>query len=82
MTTANNNQALNSVLAALTAIDEINNQDPNYIDVDGTPQPKELVYGHQMTACLEKYWPEANELLQIAVRAQHIKRWHLKKNRI
>lgn len=32
-----------------------------------------------MTACLTQYWPQANELLQIAVRAQHIKRWHLKR---
>lgn len=76
MTTANNNQALNSVLAA---IDEINSQDPNHIEFDGKTQPKELAYGQQMTACLQKYWPQANELLQIAVRAQHIKRWHLKR---
>ena len=43
-------------------------------------QAKELIYGHQMSACLTQYWPEAHELLQIAVRAQHIKRWHLKRD--
>ncbi len=32
-----------------------------------------------MTACLMQHWPQASELLQIAVRAQHIKRWHLKR---
>ncbi len=42
-------------------------------------QPKELVYGRHMTACLEKYWPQADEHLQIAVRAQHVKRWQLKR---
>ena len=63
----------------LSAIDEINRQDPNTILANGSSQAKELVYGQQMTACLKQYWPEANELLQIAVRAQHIKRWQLKR---
>jgi hypothetical protein len=63
----------------LSAIDEINRQDPNTILANGNSQAKELVYGQQMTACLTQYWPEANELLQIAVRAQHIKRWQLKR---
>ncbi|GLX79659.1 hypothetical protein tinsulaeT_29990 [Thalassotalea insulae] len=61
----------------LDAIDHINQQDPNTTLVNNIEQPKELVYGHYMSACLEKYWPDANELLQIAVRAQHIKRWHI-----
>jgi hypothetical protein len=63
----------------LTAIDDINRQDPNTIIFNNTSYAKELVYGQQMTDCLTKYWPEANELLQIAVRAQHIKRWQLKR---
>jgi len=63
----------------LSAIDEINRQDPNSIISNGTKQAKELVYGQQMTDCLMQYWPQANELLQIAVRAQHIKRWQLKR---
>lgn len=63
----------------LSAIDDINRQDPNLLKVNNSQQPKELIYGQQMTACLNQYWPEANELLQIAVRAQHIKRWQLKR---
>ncbi|MEI6893155.1 MAG: DUF4202 domain-containing protein [Colwellia sp.] len=63
----------------LSAIDDINRQDPNTIKVNGNNQAKELVYGQQMTDCLKQYWPQANELLQIAVRAQHIKRWQLKR---
>ncbi|MBU2869601.1 DUF4202 domain-containing protein [Colwellia sp. E2M01] len=70
-------EKLNNTLAA---IDNINNQDPNTINVNGENQPKELVYGQQMTDCLTQYWPDANELLQIAVRAQHIKRWQLKRS--
>jgi hypothetical protein len=63
----------------LNAIDTINEADTNVTVVDGISQPKELVYGRYMTACLEKYWPEADENLQIAVRAQHVKRWQLKR---
>lgn len=63
----------------LSAIDDVNRQDPNIIKINDISQPKELVYGQQMTACLNQYWPEANEVLQIAVRAQHIKRWQLKR---
>lgn len=65
--------------AVLSAIDLINHDDPNKINLDGLLQAKEYVYGHQMSNCLEQYWPQSNELLQIAIRAQHIKRWHLKR---
>lgn len=70
----------NNLNKTLSAIDEINRQDPNTILSNGINQAKELVYGQQMTACLKQYWPEANELVQIAVRAQHIKRWQLKRS--
>lgn len=63
----------------LSAIDAINCQDPNTVMLNNSNQPKELVYGQQMTNCLQQYWPAANELLQVAVRAQHIKRWQLKR---
>jgi len=63
----------------LSAIDDINNQDPNTVEIEGQKHVKELIYGQQMSACLSQYWPQANELLQIAVRAQHIKRWQLKR---
>lgn len=58
-------------------IDEINRQDQNQEIVDGIAQPKELLYGQRMSECLLTYWPNASELLQIAVRAQHVKRWHI-----
>ena len=64
----------------LTTIDDINNEDPNTVKLsDGTEQAKEYIYGHHMSVCLAQYWPDASELLQIAVRAQHIKRWHLQR---
>ncbi len=75
-----NNSCLNPRLnPVLSAIDDINNEDPNQITFDDITQAKELVYGQQMTNTLDLHWPQANELLKIAVRAQHIKRWHLKR---
>jgi len=63
--------------AVLSAIDAINSEDPNSTLVNGEAQPNELLYGQYMTSCLDQYWPNSSEFLQIAVRAQHIKRWHL-----
>jgi len=71
----------NSQLQSLfTAIDDINKQDPNTTVMNNESHIKELLYGQLMTQCLAKYWPDANDFLQIAVRAQHIKRWHLKRD--
>jgi hypothetical protein len=63
----------------LQAIDLINSKDENTTILADKEYPKELLYGHLMTECLMKYWPQANPPLQIAVRAQHIKRWHFKR---
>lgn len=63
--------------SVLSAIDTINGEDINTTTIDGNEQPKELVYGHYMSQCLKQYWQNSSEQLQIAVRAQHIKRWHL-----
>ena len=63
--------------AVFDAIDEINQQDINHTNFEGKEYPKELLYGRLMSQCLDQYWPQANEYLQIAVRAQHIKRWHM-----
>ena len=64
----------------LSAIDDINNQDPNTISFDGKQYPKEFIYGQQMSQCLRQHWSQANEYLTIAVRAQHIKRWFLQRS--
>ena len=64
----------------LVAIDQINNQDPNQVSHQGKSLAKEWLYGQYMSECLSQNWPDANELLQIAVRAQHVKRWHLKRS--
>lgn len=58
----------------IQAVDRINATDPN-LEADGTP--KELAYSQRMTQMLADFEPEASELLQIAARAQHIKRWSI-----
>ncbi|OUR62509.1 hypothetical protein A9Q74_04420 [Colwellia sp. 39_35_sub15_T18] len=70
----------NQLKNVLSAIDDINSKDVNITLSDGEQHPKELIYGQRMTACLTQHWPQASELLQIAVRAQHVKRWHLKRS--
>jgi hypothetical protein len=70
----------NPLQNVLSAIDEINKQDSNITISNGEEFPKELIYGQRMTECLNLHWPKASEILQIAVRAQHIKRWHLKRS--
>jgi hypothetical protein len=71
---------MNRLESVFSAIDTINREDINVTIVDGSEQPKELVYGHYMSQCLNQYWQDSSEQLQIAVRAQHIKRWHLKRS--
>lgn len=71
---------INKLTSVLSAIDDINRQDINMTLSEGKEYPKELIYGQRMTACLTQHWPQASELLQIAVRAQHVKRWHLQRS--
>ena len=55
----------------LGAIDAANSGDPTLED----GQPAALLYGRRMSARLAVFAPQAGELLQIAVRGQHIERW-------
>jgi len=64
----------------LSAIDDVNSQDLFQTLVNGSPLAKELIYSQRMTDSLLKHWPNADDLLQIAVRGQHIKRWQLKRS--
>ncbi len=56
---------------ALGAIDDANARDPTR----EAGEPAELVYGRRMSEALAAFAPGASEILQIAVRAQHIERW-------
>ena len=63
--------------AVIDAIDAVNAEDPRRIDVGGKPQPFETVYADRMTETLARLYPDASELLRIAARAQHIRRWQI-----
>ncbi|WP_158859167.1 DUF4202 domain-containing protein [Lunatibacter salilacus] len=59
----------------LEDIDRINAEDPHLEKKGDTEVPKELLYGQRMSTMLLEFEPQASEVLRIAVRAQHIKRW-------
>jgi len=60
---------------ALDAMDALNANDPNPIQIDGHDQPAALYYARQMTKTLENLYPGASNALKLAARAQHIERW-------
>lgn len=59
----------------LALIDTANSDDPNKEIVDGKEWPKELLYSQRMSDMLARFAPAADEVAQIAMRAQHITRW-------
>lgn len=56
---------------ALALFDAANAADPNLDE----GQPKELLYATRMSEMLHRFAPAAGEVVQLAVRAQHIGRW-------
>jgi hypothetical protein len=69
-------------LAAVTkAIDAANADDPRKTVVDGAARPYEVVYSERMSARLAAMYPDASELLRIAARAQHVRRFDIPRNR-
>ena len=58
---------------ALAAIDAANAGDP--IIASGADLPRAVLYGRRMSARLALLAPDASEILQLAARAQHIRRW-------
>lgn len=59
----------------IAAFDAVNAQDPNKVTADGREYPKELLYAQRMSDMQRRFAPDASEAVQLAVRAQHIKRW-------
>jgi len=63
---------------AIRLFDAANAEDPNQEPgPDGQPVPKELLYAQRMSACLARVAPDAPEAVQLAARAQHIRRSHI-----
>lgn len=61
---------------AVALIDAANAEDPRMdADKTGRQVPRELLYGQRMAEMIGRYAPEADEVMRLAVRAQHIQRW-------
>lgn len=63
--------------AVILAIDAANADDPRKTEVNGQPRPYEIVYAERMTQRLGAMYPDASDVLKIAARAQHIRRWDI-----
>jgi len=62
-------------IRARELIDAANSADPNQVNADGRDWPKELLYSERMSDMLDRFQPEADEVMKLAIRAQHIERW-------
>jgi hypothetical protein len=67
--------------ATIAEIDKANADDPRTIAVGGVVRPYEVVYSERMTQRLAAMYPEASELLRIAARGQHIRRFDIARAR-
>ncbi|OGT88154.1 MAG: hypothetical protein A2286_09605 [Gammaproteobacteria bacterium RIFOXYA12_FULL_61_12] len=56
---------------AMALFDAANAEDPHQDE----GQPKELLYSRRMTEMLGRFAPDAPEAAQLAIHAQHIRRW-------
>ncbi len=65
---------------ALKKLDELHAEDPRSVEVDGEALPKELWHAQQMTRWLGQLDDAPSELLQLAVRAQHLQRWQVSRD--
>jgi hypothetical protein len=61
-------------------IEAENARDPNQIKVGGEQLPRELFYGRRLTEWVLALNPSASEALLLAARAQHIRRWEIKRD--
>ncbi|MCJ1236717.1 hypothetical protein MMC14_004699 [Varicellaria rhodocarpa] len=65
---------------ALKSINEAHAEDPKKITIDGVEIPYELHYAQKMSNYLLKRCPAAPDILQLAIRAQHFRRWEIPRN--
>jgi hypothetical protein len=60
---------------AIELIDAANSEDPNHESSEGNDLPKELLYSQRMSDMQQRFAPNADEAMKLALRAQHIQRW-------
>lgn len=57
-------------------IDQANSEDPNKVSDAGNKEwPKELLYSHHMSDMLQRFAPDTDNEMKLAIQAQHIERW-------
>jgi len=70
-------QPQHAFFKAVALIDAANCEDPN-LDADTRKiWPKELLYSNRMTDMLQRFASDADDAVNLAIRAHHIKRWKL-----
>jgi hypothetical protein len=60
---------------AIAAIDAVNACDPNHLTVQGVTRAKELVHAELVSEWVRRLRPDAGELLLLAARGHHLRRW-------
>src|SRR5581483_9532691 len=60
---------------AVAAIDAVNRDDPNVVEVRGRRGPKELLHAELVTEWVRRLAPDAGEPLLLAARGHHLRRW-------
>jgi hypothetical protein len=60
---------------AAALIDAAKPEDPNQEPHGEELHPKELLYSQRMSEMIERYAPDADDAMKLAVRAQHVQRW-------
>jgi hypothetical protein len=62
---------------AVEAIDKANGADPETIEFEGGPRPKEVAHALLMTRWVRRLDPGAGDLQLLAARAHHLRRWEV-----
>ena len=73
-------EQLSTFEKAVALIDAANSEDPNKVAADGKDWPKELLYSQRMSDMLQRFVPEADDAVKLAIRAQHVQRWKSPRN--
>jgi len=60
---------------AKALIDAANSEDPNKEISEAKTWPKERLYSHRMSNMLERFAPDVDDEMKLAISAQHIQRW-------
>lgn len=76
-------RSLGRFAEAIARFDAVNREDPRRAIDPATGQEEafELLYARRMSAQLDRLAPDASEELRLAVRAQHIARWRIPRDR-